>query len=215
MTNDPRRQMPIKIRWDGMVGELFVDGELWSEVEYSEKHRKWCIQDAEGQCLAHKEHIRAFEDDKDGAVALAKAMIRDGRLPSPEEAKKTRKERLKRDRERRAKQPSEIRRRAERHETERLFREYWETKNTDEGAEPLYEAVADMLDFNNPELWKSNSFARLRLRLITTVRAAIADCEYSLRRWRDPETVERLARAREILKLLCPDERLEADEAAK
>jgi hypothetical protein len=205
MANDPRRQEPIKIRWDGMIGKLVINGELWSEVEYSEKHRKWCIQDAEGRCLAHKEHIHAFEDDKAAAVVLAEAMVRDGRLPSPEDAKKARRARLQRDRERRAKQPAEIRKRAERDETERLFREHWQTKKTDESAEPLYEAIADTLDLNDPALWKSNSFARLRLRLITTVRAAIADYEYSLRRWRDPETVERLARAREILTLLRPD----------
>lgn len=205
MIADPRRQQPIKIRWNGMVGELVIDGELWSEVEYSEKHRKWCIQDAEGECLAHKEHIHAFEDDKAAAVALAEAMIRDGRLPSPQDAKTARKERLKRDRERRAKQPSEIRRRAEREERDRLRDAHYEAEEADRDAEPLYEVIADTLDFNDPELWKSNSFACLRLRLIVTIRAAIADLESAERH--DEHDIARLARAREILTLLRPDDR--------
>jgi hypothetical protein len=211
MTGDPRRQKPIKIHWDGIaghltIGYLTIDDESWGAVEWSPKRKAWCIQDAEGRCLSHHSHIHGEDKDKAGAIALAEAMVRDGRMPSPEDARSARKARLQRDRERRAKQPAEIRKRAERDETERLFREHCETENADGDAEPLYEAIADTLDFNDPELWKSNSFARLRLRLIVNVRAAIADFEYSLRRpWRDPETVERLARAREILALLRPD----------
>jgi hypothetical protein len=40
-----------------------------------------------------------------------------------------------------------------------------------EAEEPLYELVLDTLDLTNPELWKSNSFARVRDRLIIELQA--------------------------------------------
>jgi hypothetical protein len=61
---------------------------LWSEVEWSPRRRTWCIQDACGHCLAHCEHIHGDHIDQRTAVALAKAMIRDGRMPTPEEAER-------------------------------------------------------------------------------------------------------------------------------
>jgi hypothetical protein len=189
-----------------MNAHLTIDGELWSEVEWSEKRQRWCIQDAQGRCLTHKDHIHAFEVDKAAAVALAKEMIRDGRLPSPEEAGQQRKERLQRDRERRAKQPSEIRRREKREEDYRLDREKWEAEKRDENETPLWEVLADAINLDDPELWKSNSFALLRPRLIITLRAAIADLDYNRRhgfyRWKSSEQEKRLVRARRILECL-------------
>jgi len=46
----------------------------------------WCIQDAAGHCLAHTEHIVGQDRDVQTAIRLAKRMIVDGRMPSPEEA---------------------------------------------------------------------------------------------------------------------------------
>ena len=180
--DNDQRQRPIAIRWDGMIGRLIIDGEYWGAIEWSEKRRAWCIEDAEGRCLSHHSHVHGEDKDKAGAVALAEAMIRDGRMPTPEQASRSRAERRKRDRERRAKQPGEIKRRAAqaeaRAERDQLFWAYIEAAQTERLADqrdgPLYEVLVDTLDFTDPELWKSNSFARLRDRLIPCVKAAIA-----------------------------------------
>jgi hypothetical protein len=206
--SDPRRHKPIMIHWDGLIGRLLIDGESWGAVEWSEKRQAFCIEDAEGRCLSHHSHIHGEDKDKAGAVALAEAMIRDGRMPTPEDAKKARDERLKRDRERRAKQPSEIKRREARAERDRLWRAYSEADYRERQAErrePLYEVLADALDFTDPDLWKSNSFARLRDRLIPCVQAAIAEIESDLFRHRT-DRGKRLKRAREILALLQPED---------
>src|SRR5271167_4198623 len=106
-----RRQASVAIQWlDEHTAQLAIGDQLWSEVEWSEKRQAWCIQDAEGHCLKHVDHTHATTTDKAEAVALAEAMIRDGRLPTPEEAKMALTERLHRDREKRAKRPSEIER---------------------------------------------------------------------------------------------------------
>ncbi|MFL5237178.1 MAG: hypothetical protein ACJ8EL_06165 [Rhizomicrobium sp.] len=200
---DPRRQRPITIRWDGLTGTLFIDGESWGAVEWSDKRQAYCIEDAEGRCLSHHSHIHGKNKDKDGAVALAEAMIRDGRMPTPEEARKARRERLKRDRERRAKQPSEIKRQEARAERDRLWDASYEADRKEWAAEdhdPLHEVLADALNFADPELWKSNSFARLRDRLIIHLRAEIAKLEAG--RYYGDNRDRRLNRAREILELL-------------
>jgi hypothetical protein len=207
-SDDPRRRKPIVIHWDGLIGRLIIDGEMWGAVEWSEKRGAFCIEDAEGRCLSHHSHIHGEDKDKAGAIALAEAMIRDGRMPTPEDAKKARQDRLKRDRERRAKQPSEIRRREARAERDRLFQAYCEADYIERRAErdePLYEVLADALDFTDPDLWKSNSFARLRNRLIPCVRAAIAELESDIARHRTDRS-KRLKRAREILALLQPED---------
>jgi hypothetical protein len=196
---DPRRQKPVTITWDGMTGELTIDGESWGAIEWSPKREAWCIEDAEGECLRHKASIHGQAAAKDDAIALAQAMIRDGRMPSPEEAKRQHNERKQRERERRAKQPSEIRRREERDERDRLWGAEATAECEERDAEdetPLYELVIDTLDLTNQELWKSNSFAVLRARLITTTRAAIARLEYELHqtRGKNAETEKRLAR---------------------
>jgi hypothetical protein len=246
---DKRRQAPIRIVWNekGTAAELFIasdqrsnadrdgalrfrtddacDELLWAEVEWSVKHKRWCIQDGQGRCLTHKASIHAQTESKAEAIALAEAMIRDGSMPSPEAARAARQERLRADREKRSKQPAEIRRRAERAEGDRLFKvrseAEWAMRKAEQ-SQPLYEVFADAYDLTDPALWKSNSFAQLRDRLVTMVRTAIADLESDVhhhktdlyqRKLRRSEhsrayaavLAKRLARAREILTLLTND----------
>jgi hypothetical protein len=80
---DVRRSRRIELRWHGSIGRITITDELWAEVEWSEKRQQWCIQDTEGHCLSHKDHIHGAEVNKAAAVAHAEAMIRDGRMPTP------------------------------------------------------------------------------------------------------------------------------------
>jgi hypothetical protein len=73
--------------------QLMIDGELWSEVEWSASRQAWCIQDAAGQCLNHVEHIVGQDRDVQTAIRLAKKMIVNGTMPSPEEARRQLEER--------------------------------------------------------------------------------------------------------------------------
>lgn len=192
------RQRPIEIAWSGdtMIGQFTIDGELWASVEWSQKYMRCCIEDAEGRCLTHLDHIHAAEPDKDAAVALAKAMIADGRMPDPATAKENaqagvatpwaidRKAQTKRQREQRAKQPAEIRKREQKKQEDRRRYELsmvaWRAGDEDKKAPPLYEALADAFDFADPEVWRSNSFAMLRPRLALHVKAVIAGLESKL-----------------------------------
>jgi hypothetical protein len=204
---DPLRYKPIFIHWNGLIGTLLIDSESWGAVEWSDKRQAWCIEDAEGRCLSHHSHIHGADKDKAGAVALAEAMIRDGRMPTPEDASKARMERLKRDRERREKQPSQIKRREARAEHDWLRDAYFEADYKERMAEhdePLHEVLADALNFVAPELWKSNSFARLRDRMIIHLRAEITKLEAGYCHFADSD--RRLNRVREILELLLPPE---------
>jgi hypothetical protein len=72
---------------------LSIGGEHWAAVEWSPSRRTWCIEDAAGHCLAHCEHVHGDHIDRPTALALAKAMIRDGRMPAPEEAEQQLQER--------------------------------------------------------------------------------------------------------------------------
>jgi len=196
---DPRRQRPIsRAQGFGGIIQLLVDNVLWAEVEYSSKRQAWCIEDAEGRCLSHKAHIQGDAESMESAIAVAEAMIRDGHMPTPEEAKAARKARLERQRN----TPSAKRRRAERQERIRLFRASREAEEADDDAQPLYEMIADAFDLTDPELWRSNRFAMLRPRLIVSVRRAIATLEYESLHHPDETEQRRLARAREILTLL-------------
>jgi hypothetical protein len=65
---------------------LLINRELWAEVEWSGARRAWCIQDAAGHCLTHVEHIVGQNPDAQTAIRLAKKMILDGSMPTPEEA---------------------------------------------------------------------------------------------------------------------------------
>jgi hypothetical protein len=53
---DRRRYGVIEVRrHNADTYHLTIDGELWSEVEWSPSRQAWCIQDAAGQCLTHVE----------------------------------------------------------------------------------------------------------------------------------------------------------------
>jgi len=215
-TPDPRRQKQLQIAWnrEKLIGRIEIGGELWCAVEWSEKQQLWCIEDAEGRCLSHRASIHAKAAAKDDAVALAFAMIRDGRMPSPEEARQARKGRN----ERRQQQPAQQRRRAAQEASSRAFSARMEAERREKAEQPLYEVLSDIFDFAEPALWKSNSFAALRPRLLRHVEAAVAHLasqwlDYTLdlarggrhRRWAERQIAEiepRLARAREILELL-------------
>jgi hypothetical protein len=99
---DRRRYGVIETRYRNHGGiahyDLSINGELWACVEWSPTRRSWCIQDASGRCLAHCDSIHGENIDAATAVQLAKTMIRDGRIPAPEEAERQLKERLERDR---------------------------------------------------------------------------------------------------------------------
>jgi LmbE family N-acetylglucosaminyl deacetylase len=90
MTSDARRFRAIEVRKAGShCYHICIDDQLWSEVEWSPSRERWCVQDAEGRCLAHVDVFSQTIDTrlgKDDAITLAKEMIRDGRMPTPEEA---------------------------------------------------------------------------------------------------------------------------------
>jgi hypothetical protein len=92
---DHRRHRVIETRFYGNPARynLTIDGVLWSEVEWSASRRAWCVQDAAGHCLTHVEHIHAQDADAEAAVRLARKMIRDGRMPTPEQAARQLRER--------------------------------------------------------------------------------------------------------------------------
>src|SRR5882672_8599178 len=60
-TRDPRRRAEITIAGNADKHQhkqfLMVNGEMWAEVQWSPKHKMWCIQDACGHCLTHIEHM--------------------------------------------------------------------------------------------------------------------------------------------------------------
>ena len=173
--DDPRRagSVVVSLRSDGN-GTLTVDGEMWGAVEWSEKHGVWCIEDAEGQCLNHTASIRGRAESREEAIAFAEQMIREGTMPSPEEARRLHRERLERQREQRDKQPAEIRKAQAREEESRLLTASFAAERTERAATPFYETFAEAFDLADPDLWRSNSFAMLRPRLLVEVRAAVA-----------------------------------------
>jgi hypothetical protein len=84
---DKRRYGVIEVqRINADTYHLTINTALWSEVEWSASRQAWCIQDAAGQCLTHTEHIVGTDRDVQTAIRLAKRMIIDGRMPTPEEA---------------------------------------------------------------------------------------------------------------------------------
>jgi hypothetical protein len=209
------RQSPITIEWDGdgLIGRVSVDGAHWASVEWSEKRQRWCVEDSQGQCLRHVGSIKGMAASKDEAVALTKTMVVDGRMPSPEQARAEHNERRRVAREKRQQQPAQIRRREEDRRYIDAISDAWRAKAEEDKAPPLYEALADALDFADPELWKSNSFAALRPRLLLHVRRAVAELEQELtfrayhRRFRHSQATTgvieaKLARAQEILSRL-------------
>lgn len=87
-----QRQGELAMYW------LTIRGEVWACVEWSSKRRRWCIQDASGRCLAHCDAIHGQDIDAATAVRLARRMILDGRMPTPEEAQEQLEARLEQDR---------------------------------------------------------------------------------------------------------------------
>src|SRR5262245_59724045 len=84
---DRRRYGVIEVRRiNAETYHLTINGKMWSEVEWSRSRQAWCIQDAAGHCLAHVEHIVGQDRDCQTAIRLAKRMIVDGRMPTPEDA---------------------------------------------------------------------------------------------------------------------------------
>jgi hypothetical protein len=85
---DPRRFGVVEVRSRSRsLYRLTIAGQLWASVEWSPSRRRWCIEDGVGLCLAHVEHIHGEDPDPQAAIRLAEQMIRDGRMPTPEEAK--------------------------------------------------------------------------------------------------------------------------------
>jgi hypothetical protein len=84
---DRRRYGVIEVqRINAETYWLSIGGRMWAEVEWSRSRHAWCIQDAAGHCLTHVEHIVGQDRDPQAAIRLARRMIVDGRMPSPEEA---------------------------------------------------------------------------------------------------------------------------------
>jgi hypothetical protein len=93
---DKRRYKLITVRRvNDITYHLTIGGVMWSEVEWSQERRAWCVQDAAGMCLTHVESIVGQNPDPQEAIRLAKKMIVDGRMPTPEEAYAQRAEREK------------------------------------------------------------------------------------------------------------------------
>src|SRR6202030_1282592 len=80
-SGDPRRRGEIRVEGekDDDTIELYIDGEMWAEIDYSWDRGMWCIQDCMGQCLTHIEHMH-FEvpnndpnGELDATAAIEKA----------------------------------------------------------------------------------------------------------------------------------------------
>jgi hypothetical protein len=98
MTDHRRYRVIEVLRVNADTYHLTIDGELWSEVEWSAPRQAWCIQDACGFCLTHVESIVGQDRDVQTAIRLAKRMVLDGRMPSPEQAQQQLRERQERER---------------------------------------------------------------------------------------------------------------------
>jgi hypothetical protein len=175
-------------------------------------------------------------------VVLAKEMIRDGRMPTPEEARaQFQAENAAREAKREARKalsdkPANVRARQKRKEQEershQLYRARWDAEMRDNDETPLWECIADAFDFSDPNLWCSNSFASVRPRLAIWMQRIVAELEEDLdcaakrhRPWRgNPEPAAapkrrvaamapKLARAREILALLKGEQQVRSEAA--
>ena len=171
-----------------------------------------------------RHYIHGQESSKALAIALAEEIIRDGRMPAPEEASDAAPSGANGD----ATPVCEATARGEqargRPPSSDVPLEYREEEEA-----PFYELMADAFDLSDPGLWKSNSFSLLRPRLVVSVEAAIAGFEYEIvhlqrtktqrrftlfgkgtktsrRRDHDERQIatfeQKLARARDILRLL-------------
>jgi hypothetical protein len=84
--DDLRRLGSISVSRSSGLYRLTIDGVLWASVEWSQRRGAWCIEDGVGQCFAHVEHIHGEDVDAERALRLARRMIRDGRMPTPEQS---------------------------------------------------------------------------------------------------------------------------------
>jgi hypothetical protein len=85
--SDKRRYGVIEVRRiNSDTYHLIIGDEMWSEIEWSASRQRWCVQDAAGHCLSHVEHIIGQDRDVQTAIRLAKRMIVNGEMPTPEEA---------------------------------------------------------------------------------------------------------------------------------
>ncbi len=114
-TKDSRRRAEITFNNDRNGPSdnkqfLYINGQMWAEVQWSPERKMWCIQDACGYCLSHIGHLHlqvpndgtanpqtVGQLDSTSAINKAKEMIRDGRMPSPEQARAEYKRRTGRD----------------------------------------------------------------------------------------------------------------------
>jgi len=107
-------------------------------------------------------------------------MIRDGRMPAPDELAREARAR----REKRRQQPAQIRKREERRQRDAAWfaaiSAKLDAERLDRAELPVVEALAEAFDFADPELWKSNSWAAMRPRLIVHQRAVVAKLESDL-----------------------------------
>jgi hypothetical protein len=236
-SDDPRRQRPVEIKWVGAaegprtIGRIEIDGEHWGNVEWSYRREVWCIEDIWGGCLQHTDHIRGQETSRDAAVELAKEMIRDGRMPTPQEARAQAEAReaaakaLKAARKAASDKPANVLARQKREEqrkhSDQLMQARWRAEFRDDAETPLWECIADAFDLSDPNLWRNNSFGSVRPRLVIWMQRIVARLEYDLDHtakrhhpWggspepaaapkhRVAAMAPKLARAREILALL-------------
>lgn len=163
--SDERRSGKISIEWSKHgVGRLKIGRERWASVEWSELRQQWCIEDNSGRCLTHAGSLRGEAASKDDAVALAEAMIRDGRMPTPQEARAAYAERVVADKQ-------------IRHDA---LRQMMDAESRKRSTPAIYEMLAEAFDLTDPNLWKSNSFASMRPGLIVHVEADIANLEYQI-----------------------------------
>jgi hypothetical protein len=148
---DPRRARPITVRVRGVANKreatLWIDGQRWAVVEWGGPGR-WCIEDDQSRCLEHVEDLRGEAATLKAAIALAETMIRDGTMPSPEEAKRL----------------------AEKRETKRS-----QDQDAWDHPERLYEPLADALEMwrDREDLARSNSYRRLQDELIALATGAV------------------------------------------
>lgn len=156
VVDDPRRARDIVTRIRGAgrnrKAHLFIDGQRWAIIEWGGPQR-WCIEDDQHLCLDHIENAPGDRTTLQQAIALAEAMIRDGRMPAPEEAKRLNDERL----------------------------AQWELQNDVwKHPERLYEPLADVLELwgDKPDLVGSNSYAVLRHQLLSLADAAVAHFDH-------------------------------------
>jgi hypothetical protein len=106
-------------------------------------------------------------------------------------------------RERRNNSPAEKSKRetkqADRDESLRLYMASSKAESADDEEPPLHEVVLEHVDVRDPK------FAKLRARLVITVKRIIAEREYAATyrfNRNDPELAQELTRAREVLALL-------------